>query len=364
MNNPDGPVCNHERCKLNQFFHHSREAMFITERDGSFVDVNPAFEDLLGYSRSHLLTSQVSLVLANEDDRVDYQRSIETDGVVHDYPIALRHQDGTLLFGMIDAIVWRSNGRIAGYHGIIRTRAALMESFRSYLNRLKAEKHQVRQERRNLISDTQMLTRYLTDDLIEYIKKTGRNPLETSQQRVSVLFFDIRNSTGIAEKLSPDQFASFLSDILTDIMDLIYGCQGSVNKILGDGIMATFGVPLSTGTDSFHAVEAALHIRDYLKTFNDVRPDFLIQPVAAGIGIATGTVFAGVIGSVRRQEYTVLGDAVNIASRLESLTKQAGETILLDETTFQEVRETYACRPVLEGRLRGREEEVRIYGIR
>ena len=350
-------------CTFAQFFSNSREAMFITHRDGYFIDINTAMLDLLGYRRQELIGNQVALTLDKTSDREDYQQTIERDGVVHDYALTLRRKDGSLLLGMIDAVVWREHDRIAGYHGIIRTRQAITESFMIHLNRLREEQRQLREERRNLVSDTQLLTRYLNEDLLAHIQRTGTNPLENGRHRATILFFDIRASTGIAERAGPEEFATFLSDILTDIMDLIYGCKGSVNKLLGDGLMATFGVPLSTGEDALNAVEAAQRIQEYLRTFNDVRPDFLPEPVAAGIGVATGSVFAGVIGSVRRQEYTVLGDPVNIASRLEGLTKTRGEAILIDHETYLSVRQRIPCRPLFRAILRGREEPLRVFGV-
>jgi adenylate cyclase len=199
-----------------------------------------------------------------------------------------------------------------------------------------SRKKQLHEERKSLFSDSMLLMRYANDELIDYIQKTGKNPFETANRKVTILFFDIRNSTGIAESLEPDKFASFLSEIFTDIMDLIYGCGGSVNKLLGDGMMAAFGCPLSTDYDAYNAIKTAVMIQEYLGTYNDVKPDYITQQVEVGIGIATGTVFAGLIGSVHRQEYALLGDSVNIASRLESLTRKTEENILIDENTFLE----------------------------
>jgi class 3 adenylate cyclase len=208
-----------------------------------------------------------------------------------------------------------------------------------------------------------LLSRYLGEDIIDYARKTGRNPLRTKKQKVTILFFDIRNSTGIAEKLAPETFAEFLNDILKDIMDLVYGRKGSVNKLIGDGLMAVFGAPLSTGHDAQNAVETAREIYRYLKSYNDVRPAYLDEPLSAGVGLATGTVFAGIIGSVRHQEYTVLGDAVNIASRLEKLTRTAAEKVLMDEATYDEVKENFPCRKAFNGRVRGRTGSMLVYGL-
>jgi PAS domain S-box-containing protein len=346
-----------------RFFQESREAMFITSRNGRFFEVNHAMEVLLGYDREQFLGMDVIATFDSPADRVPYQQAIEKEGVVHQYPLVLKRKDGVPLPCVIDAIAWRKKDAVLGYHGIIRTRRELEESFVLFFNQLKEERRQIQAQRKHMISDAMLLNRCLGEDIIEYIRKTGQNPLVTKKQKVTILFFDIRNSTGIAEKLAPETFAEFLNDILKDIMDLVYGLKGSVNKLIGDGLMATFGAPLSTGRDALNAVEAAREIYAYLKTFNDVRPGYLGDPVSAGIGLATGTVFAGVIGSVRRQEYTVLGDAVNIASRLEKLTRGAEEKVLMDEATYQEIKDTFPCRKAFRGRLRGRTGSILIYGL-
>jgi PAS domain S-box-containing protein len=352
-----------DQALFERFFRESQEAMFITSREGRFLEVNQAMEDLLGYERGALLNVEVISTFDSQADREPYQKTIEKQGVVHQYPLVLKRKDGMPLPCVIDAITWRNRDTILGYHGIIRTRTELVESFISFFNQLKEERRHIREQRRLMISDTMLLSRHLGEDVIDHIRKTGKNPLKTKKQKVTVLFFDIRGSTEIAEKLAPEVFAEFLNDILMDIMDLVYGCKGSVNKLIGDGLMATFGAPLSTGRDAHNAVEAAQKIYNYLRTFNDVRPVCLAEPVSAGLGIATGIVFAGVIGSVRHQEYTVLGDAVNIASRLEDLTRHASEKVLMDEATYDEVKDLFPCRKAFSGRLRGRTGSILIYGL-
>ena len=346
-----------------RFFRESKEAMFITSREGRFLEVNQAMEDLLGYGRGMLLDMEVIAIFDSQADRIPYQETIEKQGVVHQYPLILKRKEGTPLPCIFDAITLKEGNAILGYHGIIITRTELVESFVSFFNQLKEERRQIREQRRHIIYDTMLLHRYLGEDIIDYIRKTGKNTLGTKKQKVTVLFFDIRNSTGIAEKLEPEIFAEFLNDILKDIMDLVYGRKGSVNKLIGDGLMATFGAPLTSGRDALNAIEAAQEIYNYLRTFNDVRPGYLADPVAAGIGIATGTVFAGVIGSVRRQDYTVLGDAVNIASRLEKLTRRAREKILMDEATYNEVKDVFPCRKAFAGLIRGRTGSSLVYGL-
>ena len=194
----------------------------------------------------------------------------------------------------------------------------------------------LREREEKLQHEKKLLSRYFSDDLIEQILDNRISThLGGRHTRATVLFFDLRGSTKIADSLNPGLFSNFLSDVLTDVMDIIYGNGGSVNKLLGDGLLATFGAPVSSPKDAYNAVHCALLIREYLNTYNDVRPDYLKTPLEAGIGIATGKLFAGNIGSIRRMEYTVLGPPVNIASHLQNLTKCTREPILLDlETTL------------------------------
>jgi class 3 adenylate cyclase len=210
-----------------------------------------------------------------------------------------------------------------------------------------------------------LLSTYVSSDIIEknslanaHIDKGG----EILQ--ATILIFDIRQSTSIAETIHPDIFSAFLSDLLSDIMDLIYGHSGHVNKMLGDGLLATFGCPTSSGNDPLNAVECALQIREYLKTYNDVRPDYIPFPIQAGVGIATGKVFAGDIGSVRKTEYTVLGDCVNTASRIESMTKKAGVDILIDGHTFKHTSEKIKVQKVNYKNIRGKRKIVDIYFLK
>lgn len=348
---------------FSDFFASSREAMFVTSRDGRFVEANASMHELLGYPPGALGGTLVADALADAEDRDPYVELIEREGRVHDYPLALRTAAGAPLPCLVDAIAWREGGKVAGYHGIVRSRDAFLESFSRCFNALEAKRESLEAERRNLVADTLLLSRYLGDELVDFVRETGRNPLGADMRKATILFFDIRNSTGIAEAAGPEDFAAFLNDILVDVMDLVCGAKGSVNKLVGDGLLATFGCPLPSGDDAFRAASCALEIRKYLELYNDVRPSWLAKPVRAGVGIATGRVFAGVIGSVRRQEYTVLGDPVNVASRLEALTKQFDYDILVDEGTHEEIARRIECVKILDGRLRGREKPLSVYGI-
>ncbi|MCR9143383.1 MAG: response regulator [bacterium] len=233
----------------------------------------------------------------------------------------------------------------------------------SNLCELRRYRRTLAEQNEKLQTDKKRLARYFSDDLVDRILENDPAVLAGANVRASLLFFDLRNSTGIGESLEPKQFSEFLTSVFTDIMDLIYGNQGSVNKMMGDGILATFGCPVSAGDDTLNCVRCALSIRDYLDTYNEVRPDYIRDPLRAGMGISTGKVFAGNVGSVRHIEYAVLGDPVNVASRLEQLTRRVPVDILIDGETRDWMGQRAAVRRVRANRLRGKTQATRIYAL-
>jgi class 3 adenylate cyclase/CheY-like chemotaxis protein len=176
------------------------------------------------------------------------------------------------------------------------------------------------------------LLRYFSADLVEKILNE-EIPAELGGDIIegSVMFFDVRGSTTIAERMGPKNFANYISSLFSDLMDIIFNNQGSVNELLGDGLLATFGCPVPAENDQFNALKTAAEIVDYIRGYNE----YVTEKVNFGIGIATGKFFAGNIGSVRRMKYAVMGDPVNTASRIQDLTKEVGHKILFDSNTLK-----------------------------
>jgi len=185
---------------------------------------------------------------------------------------------------------------------------------------------------------------------------------ETELREVSVLFLDIRGFTALSESRSPGEVVSLLNDIFSFMVDEIDRNHGIVNKFLGDGFMAVFGAPFSAGQDAGNAVAAALSICDRL----DARIAGAELPrLGIRIGIHAGHAIAGSIGSSRRKEYTLIGDVVNVASRVESLNKRFDATVLVTEALWSRLAEPY---PEFvrhsEVEIRGRAEHLTLYQLR
>ena len=214
--------------------------------------------------------------------------------------------------------------------------------------------------------EKRLLTRYFSQDIVEQILVEAVSPeLGGENVEAVALFLDIRRSTSIAETLEPQVFAGFISSLFTEFMGLIFDEKGSVNKLMGDGILAVFGAPIPTGDDAERALRCALRMREHLNVYNQKLPDYLTEPVEVGIGIAGGRLFAGNIGSPTRMEYTVLGDPVNTAARLQSLTKKTKSDILCDDMVRNGAGELQGSLQLLgQARLRGKKEGQSIFRLR
>lgn len=183
---------------------------------------------------------------------------------------------------------------------------------------------------------------------------------------VSVLFTDIRNFSTLSEQMQPQEVVAFLNEYLTEMTDAIRPWGGYVNNFIGDAIVAIFGAPLSPAETEWRSVAAALTMRQRLEELNQRRILRGEVPIQAGIGISSGEVVAGQIGSLERLLYTVIGDAVNVAARLETLTKEYPEyTILINESTASAIADHHGI--VLKSlgkiKVKGRQKSVEVYAV-
>jgi adenylate cyclase len=183
---------------------------------------------------------------------------------------------------------------------------------------------------------------------------------EPEVREVTVLFADISGFTSLSEKLTPSAVALLLNDYLSRMTDIIFKYEGTLDKYMGDAIMAVFGAPLDMPDHAARAIRAALEMQESLAEWNADRPEgpeFNIR-----IGINTGKAVAGEIGSVNKMEYTVLGDTVNTASRLESAVARPG-TVVIGKQTRESVGDEFDCEPLGSFSVKGKEKSVLAYEV-
>lgn len=208
------------------------------------------------------------------------------------------------------------------------------------------------------------LCRYVTRQVAEQVlKNRDKLKLGGNRSNVAVLFSDIRSFTTLSERCQAEEVVALLNDYFTRMLDPIFANEGTLDKFIGDAIMAVFGAPVPQADDALRAVKAALGMRRALKKFNAERVARGLAPIGNGIGITKGDAVSGNIGSEQRMDYTVIGDTVNIASRLEGLTKEYPQKILVNEEVYNDVKDHFPCVDLGFAHVKGKEGDVHIYGV-
>jgi len=192
----------------------------------------------------------------------------------------------------------------------------------------------------------QIFQKYVPKDLIDKFFASPESMLVGENRELAILFSDIRSFTTISEKMSPDDLVNSLNRYFSAQVDIIMNRNGIVDKYIGDAIMAFWGAPVKHEDDALQAVLSGFEMIDAVKVFNEKqiklgKPEFHI-----GIGINYGTVTVGNIGSERKMDYTVIGDMVNLASRMEGLTKTYHSELLISETLYEAVKACKSTEPV------------------
>lgn len=182
------------------------------------------------------------------------------------------------------------------------------------------------------------MARYMNKEVADQLLAAGEQELGGKVQHVSILFSDVRSFTTIAESLGARETVSMLNEYFEDMVDVILNNGGILDKYIGDAIMALFGAPFRGEQDADNAVRVANDMLVALRALNERRAADDKPPIAVGIGVNTGEAIVGSIGSTKRMEYTVIGDSVNLASRLEGANKFYGTNILVSDITVNEMK--------------------------
>ncbi|MFZ5762111.1 MAG: CHASE2 domain-containing protein [Thermodesulfobacteriota bacterium] len=203
---------------------------------------------------------------------------------------------------------------------------------------------------------------YVSPQVVEEISKNPeRLSLKGEQKVLTVLFSDIRGFTTISEKMSPEELGRFMNDYLTAMSNIVMAMKGTVDKYIGDAIMAIWGAPLDDAEHAANCVRAAFGM---MAKLNEMRPQWEergLPVVDIGIGINSGLMSVGNFGSEQRFDYTVMGDNVNLASRLEGSNKTYGTNIIVSEYTRDALGDGFFCRFVDMVRVKGKALPVKIY---
>jgi class 3 adenylate cyclase/tetratricopeptide (TPR) repeat protein len=203
------------------------------------------------------------------------------------------------------------------------------------------------------------LQTYIPKQLADKIRASGH--VEGERRPVTVVFADVSGFTALSEKLDPEDVASLMNDCLKELVDAVYQYEGMVDKFIGDCIMAVFGAPVALEDDAERALRAALSMRERLERFNQRWTEKLQEPLGLHIGINSGTVIAGNVGTDLRMSYTVMGDTVNVASRLEGVAKRG--QIFVSQSTYRLAAGAFRFGELEPLTVKGKREPLTVYQL-
>ncbi len=206
--------------------------------------------------------------------------------------------------------------------------------------------------------------RYMTQELAEQLlENPDAAKMGGDRKEVSVLFSDIRSYTNLTETLKAEEVVEMLNEYFEQMVEAVFQFKGTLDKYIGDAIMAVFGSPLPLGNHEWMAVQTAVEMRRRLIEFNKKRVSNSQPPIRIGIGINSDVVISGNIGCSKRMEFTAIGDGVNLGSRLESASKQYGTDIVLSESTYRPCADLVWARELDYIRVKGKDQPVKVYEL-
>lgn len=207
-------------------------------------------------------------------------------------------------------------------------------------------------------------SQYVSSEIIEDILKDPKKlKLGGERKKITVFFSDIRGFTTISEKLSPEELVKLLNEYLSAMTDIIMKYEGVVDKYMGDAIMAFWGAPIEKKNQEELACRACIEMKQKLMEMQKKWESENIPLINIGIGLNTGDCVVGNMGSTLRFDYTVMGDNVNLGSRLEGLNKEYGTTIIVSEYTFEKVKHKFLFRELDLVKVKGKHQPIRIYEL-
>ncbi|MEH0002403.1 MAG: adenylate/guanylate cyclase domain-containing protein [Holosporaceae bacterium] len=226
------------------------------------------------------------------------------------------------------------------------------------------EIHHIVQSLKGMITALGAFGKFVPKNLVrQLMQDTQEVRLGGASKELTILFSDIKGFTNISEKLDPQTLVERLCQYFDIMTDLIIDNKGTVDKYIGDAVMAFWGAPLPDKLHAVHACQSVLACYDHLKILNEKLLSEDKDPLYSRFGLMTGKVVVGNIGSKERFQYTILGDCVNLASRLEGLNKHYGTSILVGETVYQQAKDFFVFRIVDRVAVKGKNEGVLVYEL-
>jgi adenylate cyclase len=319
------------------------DGVITVDADGLITTVNQAARRLLAAEEPQVVGQRAAEFLARVEPDLPAQvaRVEETGKAYLQYDIEAKNLSGKPFHANVNVVP------LLGHAGEKLGAVVVLED--------------VTTEKRVKSSLSRFMSKAVADKLLA---EEGTPALGGVRQEVTILFSDIRSYTTLTEGADAHQIVEMLNEYFTYMVDVIFHHEGILDKFIGDAIMAVFGAPFARpDADPFNAVSAALDMDAALRRYNELRLSQGKRAIDVGIGISSGEVICGYIGSERRMEYTAIGDGVNLASRLEGATKQYGARVMVSEFTHARLSDRFVFRELDNLQVKGKTRGVRVYEV-
>ena len=206
--------------------------------------------------------------------------------------------------------------------------------------------------------------RYVSRDVVEEILKNPEGlALGGKRQHMTILFSDIRNFTPMSESLKAEEVVELLNMYFSEMTGIIFKYRGTLDKYIGDAVMALFGAPKELSNSEELAVRTAIEMQEKMKEFRAAMKLRGKKEISIGVGLNAGEVIVGNIGSGQQMNYTVIGDVANTASRMESLTKEYKRDIIISQSVYDKVKDIIVAEDLGEASIKGKLDKVKIYAV-
>jgi PAS domain S-box-containing protein len=342
--------------KYRSIFENAQEGIFQTTLDGHYLSANQALAQIYGYDSPQELIATLSIIqhqlYVDSRRRGEFITLMQQHGEVSEFESMVCRKDGKIIWISENArTVYDANGIPLYYQGFVE----------DITSRKVAEAERI-QFTNELYQLNQAFSRFVPRQFLQLLDKKSIIDVQLGdsvQQEMSVLFSDIRDFTTLSESMTPQENFQFINAYLSRMESAIISNQGFIDKYIGDAIMALFG-----GTAD-EAVKAGIAMLQHLFNYNQQRLQSGYAPISIGIGINTGKLMLGTVGGKHRMDSTVISDDVNLASRLEGLTKKYGVSLLISHQTLARLHNPmeYSLRFIEQVKVKGKSKAVAVFEV-
>ncbi|SKB14683.1 Serine/threonine protein kinase and signal transduction histidine kinase with GAF sensor (modular protein) [Planktothrix sp. PCC 11201] len=356
--------------KYRSIFENASEGLFQTTPTGRYISANPALARILGYDSPWDLMSMITNVqeeiYVDYERRQDFKRLIDQQGEVSGFEFKAYRKDGSIIWISENArAVFNEQNQLLYYEGFvvdITERKQAEEERIQFMQRLSELNLHLDEALDSEFELTDAAARFVPHEFLSFLGYESIVEVQLGaavQKEMSILFADIRDFTSLSEDMTPEDNFKFINAFLSRMEPAIVDNYGFIDKYIGDEIMALFG---GSADDSVRAgVEMITRLNDY----NETRQRPGRPPIKIGIGINTGGLMLGIVGGKNRLDSTVISDSVNVASRIENLTKNYGVSLLITHWTFMALEDAnqYAIRIIDRVKVKGKSDAVTVYEV-